>query len=256
MPARPWFPFNAGDYMRDTAHLSLEEHGAYIKLLAHAWVHDGELPKEMKRIARILGVHTNKAKTLWGFLSPFWYETHGGYRQKRMDRELAKCLDISEQRAEAGRRGGQASAQAKAQANDQADHNPHSSADAEENRASRDIPEWLDESAWNRWRKHRSEIRKPLKPSTVEAQWRKLDEYRADGHDPADVIEHSIAGGWQGLFPPDKRRTSNEARGGRSLSAVERVEKANRVGSFAESNREPVGEDDANLRPQMAERIR
>lgn len=118
------------------------------------------------------------------------------------------------------------------------------------------LPEWLDADAWSEWEKHRSEIRKPLKPSTVRAQWRKLDACRADGHDPADVIEHSIAGGYTGLYAPDKPRTANEAHRGRSMSAVERVERANRVGAFAEPDREPVGEDDEDLRPPMVERIR
>ena len=110
MPARPWYPRNPGDYRRDTAHLTLEQHGAYNLLLDFAWDHDGLIPKDFPSMARILGVHTNKAKTLWGFLSPFWYETRGGFRQKRVDKELEKAIDISKERADAGRLGGLAKA--------------------------------------------------------------------------------------------------------------------------------------------------
>ena len=110
MPARPWYPRNPGDYRRDTAHLTLEQHGAYNLLLDFAWDHDGVIPKDFPAMARVLGVHTNKARSLWEVLSQFWYETRGGYRQKRVDRELAKAIDISKERAEAGRRGGLAKA--------------------------------------------------------------------------------------------------------------------------------------------------
>ena len=126
MPARPWFALNPGDYLRDTQALSLEEHGAYIRLLCHAWNHDGEIPKDARRLGNILGVHTNKAKTLWGFVCGFWYETPTGFRQNRMDRELAYAAEISAKRAEAGKRGGQASAEAKAQASGLPSYNPQS----------------------------------------------------------------------------------------------------------------------------------
>ena len=126
MPTRPWFPLNAGDYLRDTNHLSLEEHGAYFKLICHAWDHDGCIPNDMRRIAQILGIHTNKAKTLWGFVGPFWYETHGGFRQKRIDAELTKSLEISEKRRKAAESRHHANAPANAPANAYTIHNQHS----------------------------------------------------------------------------------------------------------------------------------
>jgi hypothetical protein len=54
--------------------------------------------------------------------------------------------------------------------------------------------------AWMEWRKHRTEIRKPLTASSAEKQLAKL---AAMGEAAAiATIDHSIAGGWQGLFPP------------------------------------------------------
>jgi len=126
MPTRPWFPLNVGDYLRDTSHLSLEEHGAYFKLICHAWNHDGLIPNDMRRIGTILGVHTNKAKTLWGFVGGFWYETQGGYRQKRIDEELSKSFEISGKRRKAAEARHHANAPANAPANATTIHKPHS----------------------------------------------------------------------------------------------------------------------------------
>lgn len=57
-------------------------------------------------------------------------------------------------------------------------------------------PEFVE--AWNRWKKYRSEIRKPLRPTTTKAQLKKAAEYGAG--DAIKVIELSIENGWIGLF--------------------------------------------------------
>ena len=56
----------------------------------------------------------------------------------------------------------------------------------------------LDLTAWNRWLSYRTDIRKPLKPASMEAAARALAKF---GNDQAAVIEQSISNGWQGLFP-------------------------------------------------------
>lgn len=57
-------------------------------------------------------------------------------------------------------------------------------------------PEFVE--AWDRWKKYRSEIRKPLRPTTTKAQLKKAAEYGAA--DAIKVIELSIENGWIGLF--------------------------------------------------------
>lgn len=60
-------------------------------------------------------------------------------------------------------------------------------------------------SAWNRWQQHRRELKKKLTPSTAKAQLAKLG---LMGEEAAiAAIDHSIAGGWQGIFQP--RETNN-----------------------------------------------
>lgn len=117
--SRGWYPRYPADYLMNTRHLTLEQHGAYTLLLDWSW-ENGPIPDDPKVIARILGVHTNRAKTLWGFLRGLLQQTPGGFVSKRLEQERRKSIEISEKRAEAGRRGGQANAQANASANAEA----------------------------------------------------------------------------------------------------------------------------------------
>lgn len=68
------------------------------------------------------------------------------------------------------------------------------------------IPAGVSPELWEaikRWRQYRKEIRKPLKPSTMEAlvrKWSQVPEERAIA-----AIDHSIAQGWQGIHEPPER---------------------------------------------------
>jgi hypothetical protein len=73
-----------------------------------------------------------------------------------------------------------------------------------------ELPEWLDPKVWGRWAADRKERRKPITARAAEAQIKQLTEYRDQGHAPESVIEYSIAGGYQGLFAPNKQRKAEE----------------------------------------------
>jgi len=64
------------------------------------------------------------------------------------------------------------------------------------------LPEFISNDLWERWEKHRKEIKKPLTKTQAEAQVKKLTDWHSEGMDVSAVIENSIAGGWQGLFKP------------------------------------------------------
>lgn len=68
-----------------------------------------------------------------------------------------------------------------------------------------DVPKFR--TAWDRWQRHRSEIRKPLKPAMAEGQ---LVQFQAWGVEHSvRVIDHTITMGWQGLREPDATRGNN-----------------------------------------------
>jgi hypothetical protein len=53
--------------------------------------------------------------------------------------------------------------------------------------------------SWVRWIRFRKEIKKPLAPSTMDGQIKKLEKFSPDV--AAVAIQNSIENGWQGLFP-------------------------------------------------------
>jgi hypothetical protein len=65
-----------------------------------------------------------------------------------------------------------------------------------------ELPDWLPRELWVTWCDDRQERKKPITREGAKQQLAKLDGYRAAGHSPRSVIEHSIAGGYQGLFAP------------------------------------------------------
>ena len=67
-----------------------------------------------------------------------------------------------------------------------------------------ELPDWLDREHWELWCSARAEQKKPIGKLAAAQQIKKLAEYRAQGHSPKTVIEHSVAGSFQGLYAPNK----------------------------------------------------
>jgi len=74
-----------------------------------------------------------------------------------------------------------------------------------------EYPEWLDLKAWTDWKQHRKEIRKPMTPLAEQKGIKKLKEM-ANGITQRQIIDHCIANGYQGLFPPDRSKRAPESR--------------------------------------------
>ncbi len=68
-----------------------------------------------------------------------------------------------------------------------------------------DLPPWLPKELWLRWVKDRKQRGKPITEDAAELQLKQLERHRDEGNTPKAVIEHSIAGGFQGLYAPKKR---------------------------------------------------
>lgn len=67
-----------------------------------------------------------------------------------------------------------------------------------------DLPEWLSSSAWTSWVAYRRDLKKPIKSQqTVTQAINLLDRCRCNGYQPEEIINQSIANGWQGLFEPN-----------------------------------------------------
>lgn len=68
-----------------------------------------------------------------------------------------------------------------------------------------ELPAWLSGDLWGMWCDERSARGKKISERGASMALKALDGYRQDGHSPKAVIEHSIASGFQGLYPPPKK---------------------------------------------------
>ena len=66
-----------------------------------------------------------------------------------------------------------------------------------------ELPEWLSASVWASWVNYRRDLKKPIKSQqTITQAINLLDRCRLNGYLPEEIINQSIANGWQGLFEP------------------------------------------------------
>ena len=81
-----WMPIFIGDYLKDTRHLTTEEHGAYYLILLELWNKEGFLP--IDTIHRIALKPRDKFAEIWKNISGFFTEKDGIISQKRLLKEL------------------------------------------------------------------------------------------------------------------------------------------------------------------------
>lgn len=81
-----------GDYMRDTGHLTLAEHGAYALMLDIAYSNDSAPLPEGKSLYRLLRADTaQEKKAVNSVVNQFWIKTPDGLINDRVQGELEKA---------------------------------------------------------------------------------------------------------------------------------------------------------------------
>lgn len=104
-------PFYVGDYLRDTQHLTTQQHGAYLLLMLSMWSAGGYLPKDPKKLARIAGLSARVWKSSSPELMAFFTEVDGEkITNTRLLTALQKATKNSSVRVTSGRQGGLAKA--------------------------------------------------------------------------------------------------------------------------------------------------
>lgn len=93
--------------------LSLEAHGFYNLMLDYLWIHDGALPADEIKLARLLRLDRRVLRRqLTGECSAYFFETSGVIRNRRVDKELAKAKENHKVLSDAGKAGAEARLQA------------------------------------------------------------------------------------------------------------------------------------------------
>lgn len=101
-----WFKFWIGDYQRDTAHLSLAEHGAFMLMLQHYYATEKPLPSGATLHRMLRAQSKQEREAIDSVARQFWTLTPDGLVNERADEELGKADERRETNRELGKRGG------------------------------------------------------------------------------------------------------------------------------------------------------
>ena len=102
-----YYQHNIGDYRRDTAHLSLLEHGVYRQLLDMYYLSESPIPRETQLVFRRLSARTqDEQKAVEIILNEFFLLTDEGWMHKRCSKDIGEYHQKAIIARENGRKGG------------------------------------------------------------------------------------------------------------------------------------------------------
>ena len=96
------YPRHIGDYLRDTGHLSLLEHGVYSRLLDLYYLANGPIPGDITGLCRKLGARSaDERAAVEAVVAEFFVRSEAGdLSNKRADAELLKYQRFGEAQRE------------------------------------------------------------------------------------------------------------------------------------------------------------
>ncbi|MGQ4123365.1 DUF1376 domain-containing protein [Escherichia coli] len=240
MAALPYMQLYIADYLADTMHLSAEEHGAYLLLMFNYWQTGKPIPKN--RLAKIARLTNERWADVEPSLQEFFCDNGEEWVHLRIEEDLASVREKLTKKSAAGKASVQArrsrkeaDVQTKQERNltgVQTDvevvfeHDVNTKATNKDTdkdlktdpplnppRGNRGVkkfdplditlPNWISVSLWREWVEFRLALRKPIRTEQgANGAIRELEKFRQQGFSPEQVIRHSIANEYQGLFAP------------------------------------------------------
>ncbi|MBL7362044.1 YdaU family protein [Escherichia coli] len=240
MAALPYMQMYIADYLADTMHLSAEEHGAYLLLMFNYWQTGKPIPKN--RLAKIARLTNERWADVEPSLQEFFCDNGEEWVHLRIEEDLASVREKLTKKSAAGKASVQArrsrkeaDVQTKQERNltgVQTDvevvfeHDVNTKATNKDTdkdlktdpplnppRGNRGVkkfdplditlPNWISVSLWREWVEFRQALRKPIRTEQgANGAIRELEKFRQQGFSPEQVIRHSIANEYQGLFAP------------------------------------------------------
>lgn len=185
------------------------EFGAYMSLIVACYQAGGKLPNDDKKLSYIARTSTHKWKKIKPVIEKKFLVNNEFWEQKFIKNDLERCMLLSKKNKANALKRNKTSKPVASQSHSQKAANTSNKEQVTNNNII--IPPIIPQGDWDKWMKYRSEIKKPLKPSMIEGQIKKLTEWHNDGFNISDIINESISNGWQGLFKP-----KNGAKNGKS----------------------------------------
>jgi uncharacterized protein YdaU (DUF1376 family) len=219
----PYMPLYCGDYEADTAHLTIEEDGAYMRLLRLCWRSPGCcVPNDPAWIMRKMRVDAETyERTVAPIISEFFKIEKAKVYSPRLSAEHARISDTFEKRSAAGKKGGRpakslksapaAESPAKAYRKPtESNQNQNQNQNQKEEREVRDAPtalaptgprleDFVSNEAARDYRAHRVALKAKLTPGAEKGICRELTKICAMGLDPTEALETAAARGWRAV---------------------------------------------------------
>ena len=207
-----YYQFHVGDYLRDTAHLTLEEDATYRRLLDFYYESESPIPDDVSLVARKI---RSSPVLVACILSEYFTQTENGHTHARVEAELKAYHDM----VNGGRKGaakrwhkgndthpiptpsagdGQGIATGMLTMNHEPITNNHIK--EKDKVTAFAVPEWVDLETWTEYVKTRKP--KARSAGSLKAVVKKLEGFRAAGHNVNEILSTTLANGWQGLFEP------------------------------------------------------
>lgn len=101
MAALPYIQLYIADYLADTAHLTCEEHGAYLLLIFNYWQTGKPIRKD--RLSRIVHLPNDRWTGVERTLNEFFEDDGECWIHPRIEADLQAVHDAQEQRSSAGK---------------------------------------------------------------------------------------------------------------------------------------------------------
>lgn len=251
-----FYPFHIGDYASATRHLSWAEDLAYRRLLDVYYVKEAPLPAEARAVYRLVLATTDEQReAVDAVLAEFFELTADGYRHKRCDLELAAAKDKSAKAAQSARaRWGDAKQQDVALPGASTTHsdrtatapsdgcerteeacegnapktnpktNTKEEAKASSKPAAYEPPDWVPLESWGEFVVMRKAMRGvPFTAAAARGVVAELDKLRAQGFDPAEMLQRAVTNGWRTVYAPKPGTTTRPAETVYQQSQRERV---------------------------------
>jgi uncharacterized protein YdaU (DUF1376 family) len=194
-----YFQFEIKEWISNTAHLTLEEEAAYLRLINYYYDSEKPIPNDIALISRKLRI--SNIEVTKGILHEFFQESDEGFIHNRCDVEITKYRAKSEQASRAGK----ASAVARASAsltpvqrplNQSLIINQESLIINKEPKKNLPIPEGMNIVVWSDYLKLRNKQKKPLTETALKGLQREADKAKLP---LVDVLEICCERGWIGF---------------------------------------------------------
>jgi uncharacterized protein YdaU (DUF1376 family) len=89
-----YYQFHIGDFIKDSAHLSLDEEAIYRRLIDHYYTTERPIELDIKSVSRAIRAR-GREDLIEIILSEFFVKTAKGFKQKRIDAEIKKYKEKS-----------------------------------------------------------------------------------------------------------------------------------------------------------------